>query len=63
MKTSWKGRAVIYNWGVVKTLRSHRYIVLLTNRESEYRGLYIVWYRLHGSENSPILEQIEFETL
>ena len=32
MKTSWRGRAVTYHWGVVKTLRSHRYIVLKKNR-------------------------------
>ena len=61
MKTSWKGRAVIYHWGVVKTLCSHRYTVLQTNRESENRGHYILWHGWHGSESSPILEQIEFE--
>jgi len=35
MKTSWGNRAVTYHWEVVKTLRSHRYRVLQTNRESE----------------------------
>ena len=61
MKTSWKGRAVIYHWGVVKTLRSHRYIVIPTNRKIENRGSYILWHGWNSGKSSPILEQIEFE--